>query len=90
MATINISDLRPTGSELFSDSETYMNELGDNELDDINGGTGGLIRSIIAVSKGVGKGASRAYRGAKSAVYRYSPQINQSLNDIFRPGGGLY
>ncbi|MBW4500513.1 MAG: hypothetical protein KME57_13360 [Scytonema hyalinum WJT4-NPBG1] len=38
MATINISDLRPTGSELFSDSEGYMSELGDSELDIVNGG----------------------------------------------------
>jgi hypothetical protein len=38
MSTIKISDLRPTGSELFSDSESYMSELGDNELDIINGG----------------------------------------------------
>ncbi len=39
MATINISDLLPTGSELFSDSESYMSELGDSELDIINGGS---------------------------------------------------
>ncbi|BAZ12490.1 hypothetical protein NIES4071_43210 [Calothrix sp. NIES-4071] len=38
MATINISDLRPTGSELFSDSEGYMSELSDNELISVNGG----------------------------------------------------
>ena len=40
MATIKISDLRSTGSELFSDSESYINDLGDSELDIINGGTG--------------------------------------------------
>ena len=33
MATTNISDLRPTGSELFSDSESYISELSDSELD---------------------------------------------------------
>ncbi len=38
MATINISDLRPTGSDLFSDSEGYMNELGDSEVHTIYGG----------------------------------------------------
>ncbi len=40
MATINISDLRPIGSKLFSDSESYMNELGDSEFNTINGGSG--------------------------------------------------
>ncbi len=38
MATINISDLRPTGSDLFSDSERYMNELGGGEIGAIQGG----------------------------------------------------
>ncbi|MEH1944192.1 MAG: hypothetical protein V7L01_28805 [Nostoc sp.] len=38
MATINIYDLRPTGSDLFSDSESYISELGDSELDIVNGG----------------------------------------------------
>ncbi len=38
MATINISDLRPAGSDLFSDSEGYMSELGDSEFDSIYGG----------------------------------------------------
>jgi hypothetical protein len=38
MATINNSDLRPTGLDLFSDSEGYMDELDDNELDSIHGG----------------------------------------------------
>jgi hypothetical protein len=39
MATINISDLCPTGSDLFSDSESYMNELGDSEVHTIHGGS---------------------------------------------------
>lgn len=38
MATINISDLRPAGSNLFSDSEDYMSELSDSEIDNVNGG----------------------------------------------------
>ena len=37
MANIKISDLRPTGSELFADSESYMAELADSELD-VSGG----------------------------------------------------
>ena len=38
MATIKISNLHPTGTELFSDSESYMNELDDGELVNVNGG----------------------------------------------------
>lgn len=47
MATINISDLHPTGSELFSDSESYMSELGDNEFASVNGGI--LTSPVCAV-----------------------------------------
>lgn len=49
MATINISDLRPTGSDLFSDSEGYMNELGDSELDIINGGFSTPFCVVVAI-----------------------------------------
>lgn len=31
MASINISELKPAGSELFSDSESFLNELGERE-----------------------------------------------------------
>ncbi|MFN6562229.1 MAG: hypothetical protein RMY28_020890 [Nostoc sp. ChiSLP01] len=37
MATIKIHDLSPAGSELFQDSETFLNELTDEELG-VNGG----------------------------------------------------
>ncbi|MDZ8090997.1 MAG: hypothetical protein RMZ42_03505 [Nostoc sp. DedQUE05] len=47
MATINISDLRPAGYELFSDSEGYMNEVGDGELDIINGGSTPISATLI-------------------------------------------
>ncbi|GAB4194940.1 MAG: hypothetical protein Fur006_41020 [Coleofasciculaceae cyanobacterium] len=38
MAYITISDLRPAGSELFMDSESFMNDLVDGELEAISGG----------------------------------------------------
>ena len=38
MATIEISDLHPAGSDLFIDSESFLNDLNANELGDINGG----------------------------------------------------
>lgn len=36
--SIKIKDLKPTGSELFSDSENFMNELSADELTDVKGG----------------------------------------------------
>jgi hypothetical protein len=38
MASIVVSDLRPAGSALFLDSETYMNDIVDDELNGVNGG----------------------------------------------------
>ena len=38
MATIKISDLHSAGSELFMDSESYLNELTDEELNMAHGG----------------------------------------------------
>lgn len=38
MANIEINELKPAGAELFSDSEGFMTELSDSELDNINGG----------------------------------------------------
>lgn len=38
MSNVKISDLHPAGSELFSDSESYINELSEGELNSINGG----------------------------------------------------
>ncbi|KOP26866.1 hypothetical protein AMR41_08095 [Hapalosiphon sp. MRB220] len=32
MAEIKITELRPTGSELFEDSETFLKELNDDEM----------------------------------------------------------
>lgn len=38
MNSIKISDLRPAGSELFQDSESFLTELRGDELADIKGG----------------------------------------------------
>ncbi|MBD1943769.1 hypothetical protein H6F50_15625 [Coleofasciculus sp. FACHB-712] len=38
MTTIKISELKPAGYDLLSDSESYMNQLGNNELDSVSGG----------------------------------------------------
>lgn len=38
MANIAISDLRPAGSELFMDSESFIKELTDVELNSTQGG----------------------------------------------------
>ncbi|NES91861.1 hypothetical protein [Okeania sp. SIO2B9] len=39
MANINISDLRPAGADLFLDSESFMMDLSEEELDLTGGWT---------------------------------------------------
>ncbi|WP_138499835.1 hypothetical protein [Nostoc sp. PA-18-2419] len=51
MATIKISDLHPAGSELFVDSESYLNNLTDEELNRTQGGSSfGCIWISVQVS----------------------------------------
>ncbi|MDZ8227299.1 MULTISPECIES: class IIb bacteriocin, lactobin A/cerein 7B family [unclassified Nostoc] len=50
MATIAISNLRTPGAELFIDSESYLQELTDTELDATKGGISPLVvLSIVAI-----------------------------------------
>ena len=39
MANINISDLRPAGADLFLDSESYINDLTEAEMNVLVGGS---------------------------------------------------
>ena len=38
MAQLKLSELSPVGSDLFRDSETFLEELSDRELDFVSGG----------------------------------------------------
>lgn len=51
MANIIISELRPAGSELFQDSESFLNELTDQEMVGIAGGEKYKFRSIFTVTR---------------------------------------
>ncbi len=47
MANIAISDLRPVGANLFQDSESFFNDLTDEEL---NSTQGGIIWTVAIAS----------------------------------------
>jgi hypothetical protein len=52
MASIKISDLRPSGFDLFGDSESFLDDLSDNDLATVNGGSfleGIIVGLIIAL-----------------------------------------
>jgi hypothetical protein len=61
MASITISELRPAGSELFQDSESFLNELNDQEMLAIAGGVvrgGGNFRSLLTAFNTAGNTAA--------------------------------
>lgn len=58
MATIKIHDLNPTGSQLFSDSESYLNELTDDEININGGGNFGYSYANLGISRGQGQSIS--------------------------------
>jgi lactobin A/cerein 7B family class IIb bacteriocin len=60
MALISISNLRPSGADLFDGSESYLQDLNDNELVETNGGitpsiaafTAGFVVSVVGNKRG--------------------------------------
>lgn len=68
MATIKISDLQPVGTDLLSDSESYLNYLTDDELNLTKGG----ITPTLSLSSW-GCAASIAY-GVSYAWGRWGPR----------------
>lgn len=57
MATISISDICPAGYDLLFDADKYMNDLNDNELNRVVGGTE-PISATFAVAIGIAAGAA--------------------------------
>ena len=49
MATITISNLSPIGSELFNDSENYLHDLTDDELNETHGGISPTVSSYFCI-----------------------------------------
>ncbi|NEO02037.1 MAG: hypothetical protein F6K50_43690 [Moorea sp. SIO3I7] len=49
MAKIKVKDIKPTGADLFNDSESFMNELSNDELEQAMGGR--IIGPVFSVQK---------------------------------------
>jgi hypothetical protein len=53
MAQIKIDDISVTGSDLFSDSESYLDELSnDSEMSNVKGGTWVTVTSLFSTITG--------------------------------------
>lgn len=74
MTTITINELRPAGTMFFTDSESFLNDLSDDALADINGGatpaiTYTVLRVVAHSSKACGAVVGAAAGAAGSAIY---------------------
>ncbi len=62
MANIKVSDLYPAGSELFSDYESYMNEVCEGELLSVQGGSTPIcLRTIVSLVSLVSRVVTKVY-----------------------------
>ena len=50
MASIKLSQLQANGSELFQDSESFLNEMNDVDTISIQGGSGSGIHDLVEYS----------------------------------------
>jgi hypothetical protein len=64
MANITISNLHPVGSELFSDSESYLKELSEEDFG-VQGGMSGSMITLGSAAVGVGLGVAAGYAYTK-------------------------
>jgi hypothetical protein len=65
MANISISDLRPAGVDFFSDSENYLNDLTDDELN-TRGGISPIVVRIVIAAAAVAQGFYTGHKQGKS------------------------
>ena len=75
MAYITISDLRPAGADLFTDSESFLSELSDGELSVYGGATPVVVASAAAcfkISLAVTAGAALVGAGIGAAIGYFS------------------
>lgn len=68
MANIVIIDLRPAGSELFLDGESFMDDLSDGLTDEVSGGSTFLTPASPATGQ-IGAAAVSAFVASVAASY---------------------
>lgn len=71
MATITITDLRPAGSALFLDGESYLEELSDEITKGTHGGIS-FITTISPASPQIGSAAVATAVGSAALTYNIS------------------
>jgi hypothetical protein len=75
MASIKIFELRPTGFELFDDSENFLNELTHLEIETIEGGDMSIVTYSLI-------GFSTLENNIMESNYTYSVGISVNTNAV--------
>jgi hypothetical protein len=82
MSTIDIFDLKPSGLDLFSDTENYLDDLSDSEFTDVTGGS-----TPVCLSIGIRIASLSSYRCYVSIVAASNATVNnntaQKIGDFF-------
>ncbi|NEO92726.1 MAG: hypothetical protein F6K56_21795 [Moorea sp. SIO3G5] len=79
MAKIKIKDIKPTGADLFNDSESFMNELNNDELEQAMGGL--VLYPVLSVKEScncyptIGGTKTGGTKTIIFPTYPYSPAI---------------
>jgi hypothetical protein len=73
MSTISISDLKPSGLDLFSDSENYLDEISESEFINVSGGS-----TPVCLSIGARISAASSYRCYQSIVAVTGATVNNN------------
>jgi bacteriocin-like protein len=69
MSDLNINDINSTGAELFADSESFLQELSDDEMMNISGG----LMVASTESRGCGSVTSNETSGVSIGCTRSTP-----------------
>ncbi|MGE5658248.1 MAG: hypothetical protein ACM37W_16720 [Actinomycetota bacterium] len=79
MANIKVSELRPAGSELFMDSESFLNDLTDMDTLSVQGGEGANFAPYLAFG----------LKALKYGVVGFAINNLVSLAQTFSANGGI-
>ena len=67
MSTISIQDLKPVGTDLLADEETFLNELNDLDRDFVKGGITPLL--AVGMSVAASYGITKASVAISKAIF---------------------
>ncbi|AFY32120.1 hypothetical protein [Calothrix sp. PCC 7507] len=88
MATIALSELYTTGSELFQDSESFLNDL--NNMDSISVYGGGSGGDVSSAAEGVEPLLEYGIKGQEFGLLAFGANLTAHIVKSFSENGTFY